>query len=692
MQKALQVLRRVDAKWWFVLGFFLMCCAYEAGRVLNIRPQPHHLWRQTDCISLAWNYYDTTWNLFKPAIHNQFADGHASGRSAGEFPLLYYVVGITWRITGPSEFLYRLIVLLIHFVGSLALFGAVRRITNSGSWAAMVALLFFSSPVIVYFSISFLTDVPALDMALIGWWYLVRYVQERRRSLWTWSVAFFSLAMLLKVTAGMSLVAISGVLILETLFSRGKSREADLFPHRRFAWTALLIGYAMVYAWYAYAAWYNGVHGAKYTFNDLWPIWIMTPEAMDWAWRTGCDIIVFQVFDTSVWVLLGTAFVSLVLNARQFPWRAWVLVLSLIVGSALYTILWFNALQDHDYYFINPMITLVVLLVAFLWWLGRQHPDILRARWAQAGMGVLLVLNVAYAAQNMQMRYDTSGRMTARSLWPIYHEAELAYWNGLDYWGMGDLPTIEPRLRELGVRKEDKVIFLDDQAINSALVLMGNRGWTGFGLDLLALGRIDELITHGAHYLLFTERKWLDDPRLASYLTAPVAQVGGVRIFDLTGQHRPMERQLVFQQDQGRPLHLTHRLDTVPCPSEEKGWCFLPSEYPLDVDGLPMYGAGVAYAELFVTGTMHWQKVPGAKVAELLLAEDDERRQLSLSGYALKEGPFAFRYGLPPRADGARTKLFISNPSGCAFALDGLKLEVVRYLEPGKAMAMGSSQ
>ncbi len=554
MQKALQVFRRVDAKWWFILGFVLMCCAYEAGRVLNIRPQPHHLWRQTDCISLAWNYYDTTANLFKPAIHNLFADGRTSGRSAGEFPLLYWVVGMIWRITGPSEFIYRLIVLLVHFAGSLALFGAVRRITNSGFWAVMVALLFFCSPVIVYFSISFLTDVPALDMALIGWWYLVRYVQERRGSLWKWSVAFFSLAMLLKVTAGMSFVAIAGILVLETLFSRGKTKEADLFHDRRFAWTWLTIGFAAVYAWYAYAAWYNGVHGAKYTFNDLWPIWIMTPEAAEWAWRTGCDIIVFQVLDTSAWLLLGAAFGALLLNARQLPWRAWVLVLSLIIGTVLYTIFWFNALQDHDYYFINPMITLIGLLVAFLWWLGRWHSDILHSRWARGGMLVLLVFNVAYAAQNMQMRYDTSGHMTARTLWPIYHEAELTYWNNLDFWGMGDLPTIEPRLRELGVRKEDRVIFLDDQAINSALVLMGNRGWTAFGVDLLAPGQIDELIKNGAHYLMFTEGKWLNDPRLASHLTSPVAQVGGVRIFDLTGPHRPMERSLVFQQERRHPL------------------------------------------------------------------------------------------------------------------------------------------
>ena len=119
---------RVDPIWWFILAFFLMCCAYETGRVLHLRPQPHHLWRQTDCVSLAWNYYDTTVNLFEPAIHNQFADDWTSGKTAGEFPILYWLVGMLWRITGPSEFTFRLIELLLHFAGTLALFASLRRV------------------------------------------------------------------------------------------------------------------------------------------------------------------------------------------------------------------------------------------------------------------------------------------------------------------------------------------------------------------------------------------------------------------------------------------------------------------------------------------------------------------------------------------------------------------------------------
>ncbi|MBP7516133.1 MAG: glycosyltransferase family 39 protein, partial [Flavobacteriales bacterium] len=424
---SVNVLRRVPPVWWFVLAFFLMCCAYESGRVLHLRPQPHHLWRQTDCIALAWNYYDTTANLFEPAIHNQFADDFTDGKTAGEFPILYWLVGMLWRITGPSEFTYRLIELLLHFAGTLALFASLRRIVGDAFWAGCAALLFYASPVLVYFGISFLTDVPAFDLALIGWWHMTRYAQDRGLKRWIQAVFFFTLGMSIKVTAGMSLVAITGVLAFSTLLRARLKGRWSPFDGNWKEWAVLAAGYLLVYAWYAYAAAYNNTHGAKYTFNDLWPIWTLTAQEREWAWTIGCDIVVFQVFDTSVWILMAVAFAALAANVRRLPWQVTLLVVTLLLGSVLYTLLWFAALNNHDYYFINPMIALVVLLACFLWLLARHYPDLLCARWSRWAMAALLVLNVAYTAQNMAMRYDTSGNMSARKLWPLYHDQELSY-------------------------------------------------------------------------------------------------------------------------------------------------------------------------------------------------------------------------------------------------------------------------
>ncbi len=539
MGKVRTLLQRIDAVWWFIALFIGMSCAYEAGRVLHLLPQPHHVWRQADCISLAWNYYDTTWNFFQPTIHNLFSDDYTTGRTAGEFPILYYLVGLIWRITGPNLFIYRLIEFSLQFVGTLALFASVRRILGSGFWAVLIALLFYASPAIVYFGIGFLPDVPAFDFALIGWWFTVRYATEgRSRRHWGWAVFFFSLGMLLKVSAGMSLVALAGILFLHSVLGKRAANHWSLFKGSLREWATLLIGLLAVYGWYAYAAWYNGQHGGHYTFNDLWPIWGMDPGARQEAWDVGRHILVFQVFDTSVWVLVGIAFAALAINVRNLPRQVILLNAFLLLGTVLYILFWFQALNNHDYYFINPMITLAVLLVSFLWLLKRHYPEVLHACWSRWTMAALLAFNVAYTAQNMRMRYDTSGTMSAENLWPIYHEAELAHWNALSYWSLEPVVHIQPALRALGIQPDDLVIFADDPTINASFLFMGNRGWNNYGNHLNDPGWMDMLIAHGAKYFLCVDPKWTWDPRTGPYLHDLVDVVDGVSIYRL----HPMSR------------------------------------------------------------------------------------------------------------------------------------------------------
>lgn len=533
MGKIRTYLKRIDAAWWFVALFIGMSCTYEAGRVLHLPPQPHHLWRQADCISLAWNYYDTTWNFFQPTIHNLFSDDYTTGKTAGEFPILYYLVGMIWRITGPNMFIYRLVEFALHFVGTWALFASVRRILAEGFWAVCIALLFYASPVIVYFGIGFLPDVPALDLALIGWWFVVRYATDRRPRSWGWATFFFTLAMLIKVTAGMSLIALAGVLLVRTARRKHAARGWSLFKGDRREWFTLLAGLLTVYAWYAYAAWYNGVHGGKYTFNGLWPLWGMEPADKLQAWNVGRRIVVFQVFDTSVWILIGVAFTALAANIRKLPGQLVLLNAALLVGTVLYILFWFHALDNHDYYFINPTITLVALLVSFLWMVQRNWPGLLKDRWSHWAMSALLAFNVAYAAQNMQMRYDTSGSMTADDLWPIYHDAELAHWNALSYWSLENVVHIQSALRALGIHADDRVIFADDPTINASLVFMGNRGWTDYGNHLNEPGWMDMLIANGAKYFLCVDPKWTWDQPTARYLYDLVGVVDGVSVYRL---------------------------------------------------------------------------------------------------------------------------------------------------------------
>jgi hypothetical protein len=661
-----------------VLGFLLMFAAYEGGRVLNTRPYPYHLWRQADCLSLTANYQSGR-SFIEPEIHARIAEDGLSGNSAGEFPLIYWAMGQVWRVTGQSEFAYRLFGILLHFVATLAFFHALRRVLQSDFWALCTALLLFTSPVIVYYSLGFLTDVPALDLVLIGWYYVVRHAQEQRKRWWVWAMACFALATLLKVSAGISLVAIMALLALATVAPASFGNHRKLLPSAGFAWAAVAGALLAIIAWYWYAESYNSRYNGRYTFNSIWPIWEMTPEEVDRAWTFGKQILVFQVFDTTVWVVLCAALIALIINVRRLPWPVAMLNALLLVGVIAYTFLWFHALDGHDYYFINPLIMLLVLWSTFLWWLRRDHPTLFHAPWLKLLFTLLLLFNVAYAANNMQMRYTVFAPIDTTKILPIYHEHELPFWSAMDYYGVRSALDMEPTLDELGIPPDALVIYLDDISINGALYLMGRKGFTNYGHDWSDPGTFERLIERGASYLIFSEAHWLEDPVLQPYLERPLGRHGWAYIFDLRDLPQELEAAVVLEF--GRPVDppTAARLDTIPCASAKKTIrCFTNAEFPLEIDGLPTWSAGVQKAYVRVTGAFQMDGASAADEVYLVLTEDDATGPISNTARPLVNGQFDLQWPLFLPAETVRTKLYLWNRSGKTFTLDGLRVEVER--------------
>lgn len=66
-----------------------------------------HMWRQADCLSITHHYY--TGNPFlEPEMHIQLGHNYTTGKSAGEFPVLYYMVAGFWKVFGKSYLSFRL--------------------------------------------------------------------------------------------------------------------------------------------------------------------------------------------------------------------------------------------------------------------------------------------------------------------------------------------------------------------------------------------------------------------------------------------------------------------------------------------------------------------------------------------------------------------------------------------------------
>jgi hypothetical protein len=533
------LLSKVHPALWLLVGFVLMCCAYEYGRVLWLRPFPHHLSRQTTCLSITYNIYKGEAGLFAPAVHNYFADHHTSGKSAGEFPLLYWSIAQIWKLTGPSEFVYRLFMLLLHFGGTCAMFLGLRKLLAHSGWAALIALLFFASPVMAYFSIGFLPDVPSFDLALIGCWVLLRRSPAQRKGDIVLSSVLFTVAGLLKITALMAPLTFLAWLLLEWALPRWASRNHRVFPHRWTLLLSLVICFALVWKWYSYSVAYNNEHGAEYSYQGTWAVWDLPPAEVRASWEFGKNILVFQIFDTPVWLAFGLMACYLLWSVRHASRPLGIITLMLMAGTVLYILLWWVTLDSHDYYYINPLITLVAFVALFFEALRRRHPRIFRSPWAMAAFFGLVGYSVLYTANNHQMRTRGNTPMRAEYVLPLYHEGEIFYWDMSQYWDMKDMLDLEPYNRSLGIKEDDMVISLEDRTVCAALYLMHQRGWVQFGQTFANSSEIRDLIDHGASYLFAVSPEWLDKPYMQEFYRYPLGQHGAVRVYDLRPFHTP---------------------------------------------------------------------------------------------------------------------------------------------------------
>ncbi len=511
--------------------FALLCAAYEYGRVLHLPPQPHHLWRQTNCLAIAYNYYAWEWNPFRPAVMSMISDHGMSGMSAAEFPVMYYLIGLLWKVTGPQEIVFRSLMLLLHAGGTIALFHASTTVIGSRFWAAFISLFFFTSPAIVYFTLAFLPDVPALDLSFIAWAILIDGVRRDHVGRILGSAAVFALAGAIKLTALMSPLAICGFLVLSKVVELPGFMSGIPIGVRRSILRSFGMAILVAALWVGYSYWYNHVHGGEYSHQGTWAYWDLSSEERSKALRFGTTILPGMLFHWSAWALFLVCVPLLLVFQRDRG----ILVLNgiFILGTALFVLLWFVALDNHDYYFIVPMNTLVVLLVSTMNGLRARLPRPMSAPLVRAILVVFFAINALYAREDHVMR--TRGPMSVDALQLLlpHGQALEQHYSYMGYWQYEPLLDIRPRMRAHGIRKDDKVIVLPDESIGVGPYLVGQRGENSVSLYIIDAPAVHRAIARGAAYLVLLEvpEEWR--PWIGPFLEHPLFEHRGVRVYDL---------------------------------------------------------------------------------------------------------------------------------------------------------------
>ena len=512
----------------FVVLFALLAVLYYDS-VLDKPPMSHHMWRQTDCLSLTKNYAEGA-SFWEPEMHIQLGDHNTSGKSAGEFPILYYGIGQLWKFFGESYLSYRLIYFVILFFGVFTFYKTLLLLLKNNFWAISLALLLFTSPVYVYYGVSFLTDAPAFSFVLIALYFFTQYSIQGKQKLLYFSMGFFALGGLIKVSSLIAFLFLFGILILETLPLQLLYGH-KLFKHRKREWIAFGLVLAVIFAWYYYASYYNSIHKFKYTFNNIYPLWIMGSDEVGTLLGDVKHFTSRIFFSRPVLLLLAIIGVFNLFLVNRIPIVAYLANIIIVIASACYFVLWAPLLGIHDYYYVALLVLFPGILIPFFLYVKGVSSRIYNSKVTYIIFSGFLAFNIIYCLSIIQLKVNARNKEYAIvGNKKLVDEMKWFHWNSIS--NEHRFIRMKSYINELGITKEKKVIVFPDGSFNTSLYLMDRKGWTNI-LNYTTSEEIDVLISKGAEYLFLAEPTFLEAPFLQPFLQEQVGNFEGITIFRL---------------------------------------------------------------------------------------------------------------------------------------------------------------
>src|SRR5437868_3434128 len=210
-------------------------------------------WRQSDVAAIARNFVEHGFRFGYPQI--DWAGG-SGGYVGTEFPILPFLAAIYYKFAGIHEWIGRS-QSVIFFAISLPFFFLLVREIFCGTAAIWATFFYAFSPLNIFAGRSFMPDVPSLSLGIIGLYFFLRWVRDRKIAPFYLAAITISLSILIKITSIVIAAPILYLLVAEgadlgsaqaryVRGSRGRRQRLQLA-----AFAAIAVLPSVVWYWHA---------------------------------------------------------------------------------------------------------------------------------------------------------------------------------------------------------------------------------------------------------------------------------------------------------------------------------------------------------------------------------------------------------------------------------------------------------
>ena len=516
----------------FLFCFLLISFLYNYQKILFHRPYSNHVWRQADCLSITMNYYKENLSFFTPEVH--WIGDKGNGKTISEFPIIYFTVAQLWKIIGQEEFIFRLINMLIVFLGLFYLRKLSYEILNDSFWSLFIPLFLFTSPLLIFYTCNFLPNAPALGLVLTGSYYYYLFDKHKTRKNMILSMSFFLFAGLLKLTSLIIFTAIFSAILLNGIYWIIKRKySAKLLFYRILPFITVTF---IITIWYLYAHFYNKHNHRGIFLQEIFPIWELSVEKRKETFELFYRNLIPSFFNKQTLLGISIIFLFSLSTSKKKNLKLTSILVITFIGIIIYFLLFFRAFHVHDYYLTNLLVFIPLLLLTFLYYLKFNHNKIFKSILTKSLFTILLLVLVTQGALKNRLKYNSKKyselsnvfiKKSERDYWDYYH---WSYKNNFKAF-----ETITPYLRELGLTRYDKILSFSDGSINHSLYLMDQKGLTKFGYGILNDNeRVEFAIKQDCKYLIVSEHDLSKLEIDYNYLQKQIGKYQNILIFKLT--------------------------------------------------------------------------------------------------------------------------------------------------------------